>query len=331
VINEAPAPDVPFGGKEFAWIANRREFNGAPEFKRIANAIESFEPDVLLCSWHVRAYQQACLRLKGRAVRVGCGDNQWRGTLKQQVGRLIAPTHLQRFYDVLFVPGERQALWARKMGFAGERIWHGLYTCDAEAFSRARTSRRPDAHAFVCAARLSQEKGIRLLLKAYGIYRERCQGAPWSLILAGDGQMREEVRNVPGVDWRGFVQPAELPAVFAEASCFVMPSVFEPWCVALHEAASAGLSLIATSACGAAVHLLQDEYNGYIASPNSADSLAVAMERMAGKSPGQIAGMGHASGELSRQFSPERFAGTVLDRGSELLPAVRRTFLPNKT
>jgi len=331
VVNEASAPDAPFDGREFAWIARRHEFSGPPKFRRVAGAVESFEPDVILCSWHVRVYQRVCLRLQGRVVRVGCGDIQWRGTLKQQVGSLIAPIHLRRFYDVLFMPGERQVMWARKMGFAEERIWHGLYTCDVEAFSRARALRRPDVQAFVCAARLSQEKGIRPLMKAYGLYRQRCRGAPWNLILAGDGPLREEARNVPGVDWRGFVQATELPAVFAEAGCFVMPSIFEPWCVAMHEAACAGLPLVATSACGATVHLLQDGYNGCIVSPNSADSMAAAMERMAGKTQGQLAEMGRRSAELSRHFSPERFADTVLERGNELLSMVRPSISPDRT
>ena len=325
VVNEASSPDAPFDGREFAWIAHRHEFSGRPELSKVAGAVESFRPDVTLCSWHVGVYQSVCLRLRGRVLRVGCGDNQWRGTLKQQIGRLIAPVHLRRFYDVLFMPGERQMMWARKMGFAEERIWQGLFTCDVDAFSRARSLRRPDVQAFVCAARLSQEKGIRLLVKAYGLYRQRCEGPPWTLILAGDGPLREEALNVPGVDWRGFVQPTRLPAVFAEAGCFVVPSIFDSWCVALHEAACAGLPLVATSACGAAVHLLQDGYNGCIVSPNSADSMAAAMERMAGKTPGQLAEMGRRSAELSKQFSPERFADTVLERGNEIWSVVRRT------
>jgi glycosyltransferase involved in cell wall biosynthesis len=331
VVNEAAGCDAPFDRQQFEWITHRYEFSGPPEFSKVVGAVESFEPDVILCSWHVPVYQRACLRLRGRVVRVGCGDNQWRGTLRQQLGRLIAPVHLRRFYDVLFMTGERQVTWARKMGFAEERIWKGLYTCDIDAFGRAQTSRRPNVRAFLFATRLSPQKGIPLLLKAYGLYRRRCQGLPWTLILAGDGPLRTEVLNTPGVDWRGFVQPAELPAVFAEAACFIVPSLFEPWCVALHEAASAGLPLIATTTCGATVHLLQDGYNGCVVSPNSAEGLGAAMDRIARKPAEELAEMGRRSAELSKQFSPDRFANTVMERANEILPIIRRTVSLERT
>jgi glycosyltransferase involved in cell wall biosynthesis len=246
------------------------------------------------------AYQRVCVRLKGRAVRVGFCDNQWRGTLRQQLGRLIAPIHLRRFYDVLFVTGERQAMWARRMGFAEERIWKGVYTCDIGAFATAAALRQRGAPAFLCAARLVPEKGIQTLLRSYDIYRKNCTGSPWSLILAGDGPLRDAVTNVSGIDLRGFVQPQRLPAIFAEASVFVMPSIYEPWCVALQEAASASLPLIATAACGSAVHLLQDGYNGYLVSPDSAEGLATAMLRMSARSEAQLAAMGDRSAELSK-------------------------------
>ncbi len=322
VVNEASGSDAPFDSKELEWIKDRYEFAGAPEVNKVFSAVESFGPDVILCSWHVALYQRVCLRLKGRAVRVGCGDNQWRGTLKQHLGRLAAPFHIRRFYDVFFAAGERQAAWARKMGFDEERIWQGLYVCDVVGLAKARELRSENARGFVYAGRLSPEKGVRVLAEAYGLYRQTCRDA-WPLIVVGDGPIRNVISNIPGIDWRGFIQPHELPDVLGEARCFVMPSTFDPWCVALHEAASAGMPLIATSACGAAVHLVQGGYNGCVVTPGSAVALAEAMNRMTRKSAQELAEMGRRSFELSNQFSPERFAKTVLERGNELLAAAR--------
>jgi glycosyltransferase involved in cell wall biosynthesis len=317
VVNEAATADAPFDEAEFGWIERRHQYVGRPEFATVMGLLDTLQPDLILASWSVPAYQRACARFRGRAVRVGCADNPWRGTLKQQVGRLAAPIHLRRFYDAMFVAGERQAVWARKMGYPEDRIWKGLYTCDVDVFAKSSTSlSRPDK-AFLYAGRLSKEKGIDTLLRSYELYRRDCRD-PWPLVIAGDGPLRPEVQAMRGVDWRGFVQPSELPLLLAEASCFVIASTFEPWCVALHEAASAGSPIICTSECGAAVHLVQDGYNGYLVSPDSVHELAGAMERISSAPAAKLTEMGRRSSELAKQFTPDRWSSCVLEKTEEL-------------
>jgi len=317
VVNEAATADAPFDEAEFGWIERRHQHVGRPEFATVMGLLEAFQPDVILSTWHIPAYQRACVRFRGRAVRVGCADNQWRGSLKQQLGRLTAPIHLHRFYDVMFVAGERQAVWAHKMGYAEDRIWKGLYTCDVDAFGKFPVKPSRSDNTFLYAGRLSKEKGIDILCRSYELYRRDCRN-PWPLVIAGDGPLRPEVQAMRGVDWKGFVQPSELPVLLAEASCFVIASTFEPWCVALHEAASAGLPIICTSECGAAVHLVQDGYNGYLVSPDSTHELVRAMERISSAPAGKLTEMGRRSGELAKQFTPDRWSSCVLEKTQEL-------------
>jgi glycosyltransferase involved in cell wall biosynthesis len=316
VVNEAATADAPFDEAEFGWIEQRHQYVGRPEFASVMGLLDTFQPDVILAGWHIPAYQRACARFRGHAVRVGCADNQWRGNMKQQLGRLTAPIYLHRFYDAMFVPGERQAVWARKMGYAEDRIWKGHVPCDMDAFAKFPASlSRPDK-TFVYAGRLSKEKGIDILCQAYELYRRDCRD-PWPLVIAGDGPLRPEVQAMRGVDWKGFVQPSELPLLLAAASCFVIASTFEPWCVALHEAASAGLPIICTSECGAAVHLVQDGYNGYLVSPDSAHEIARAMERISAAPAAKLIEMGRRSSELAKQFSPDRWSSCVLEKTQE--------------
>jgi glycosyltransferase involved in cell wall biosynthesis len=313
VMNEAAVSEAPFAEAEYAWIKRRHQHVGKPDFATVMRLLEAFQPDVILSTWHVPAYQRACAAFRRRAMRVGCADNQWRGTLRQQVGRLTSAIYLRRFYDAMFITGERQAVWARRMGFAEDRIWKGLYTCDVEAFSKFPANfSRPDK-SFLYAGRLSKEKGIATLCRAYELYRRECRN-PWPLVIAGDGPLRPEVQATRGIDWKGFVQPSELPLLLSEANCFVIASTFEPWCVALHEAASAGLPLICTSECGAAVHLVQDGYNGHLVSPNSVHEMAAAMERVAAAPAAKLAEMGRRSAELAKQFTPDRWSSCVLEK-----------------
>jgi glycosyltransferase involved in cell wall biosynthesis len=164
---------------------------------------------------------------------------------------------------------------------------------------------------------LSSEKGILPLTEAYAMY-SREQDNPWPLIIAGTGPLSAELQGRSGVDCRGFVQPSQLPDVYADAGCLILPSSFEPWGVVIHEATAAGLPVICTTSCGAGVHLVQDHYNGYVVEPNNPTELAQAMARYGRLSEQRRREMSAASYSLSLQFTPQRWAQTVLERAAEL-------------
>src|SRR5207253_11320494 len=116
-------------------------------------------------------------------------------------------------YDVAFLPGERQAGFARRLGFADEDILWGLYTCDHPTFAAVRRERAGEVPAaFVFVGRLVDTKGAGVLADAYRIYRQGAD-APWPLIVCGTGPMAAQLATVEGVEMLGFAQPAELPRV----------------------------------------------------------------------------------------------------------------------
>ncbi len=320
VFHEEPGDNSPYSEASFSWIERRHRYHSRPDDAFLRSRLQDFKPDIILASWHVPAYQRTCAALRGHAIRVGCTDSQWRGTARQWGGSLLSPFHIRRFYDALFVPGERQAQWARRMGYPEERIWRGLYCCEGELFLQSHAARDWNRGAFLYVGRLAEEKGIRILAQAYRHYSERCV-KPWPLIVAGDGPLRDHFHEIPGCQLKGFLQPTQLPAVFAESTCFVMASTFEPWCVSINEAAASGLPLIATAECGSTVHLLQDAYNGYVVTPGSENSLLRSLERMSGVRPEELKTMGQRSLELAKQFTPERFADSIeLRAASHLNP-----------
>jgi len=72
------------------------------------------------------------------------------------------------------------------------------------------------------------------------------------------------------------------------------------------------LPLICSDACGAAVHLLQDGYNGLLFENGNARHLSACMVRLAQLAPPALEEMGQRSHELSRQFTPRRWADTFV-------------------
>jgi glycosyltransferase involved in cell wall biosynthesis len=80
----------------------------------------------------------------------------------------------------------------------------------------------------------------------------------------------------------------------------------------VHEAASAGLLILASENVGAAVHLVQDNYNGYLFDGQDVKGLAALMSHVSELSEARLDAMSRASHLLSKQFTPARWADTLL-------------------
>jgi len=99
--------------------------------------------------------------------------------------------------------------------------------------------------------RVAKEKNIEVLIEALALAPERSL----RLIVAGDGLAREPAEHLthrlglePRVRFLGAVPRADLPALYASADAFVMPSVTETQGLVLAEAMAAGLHIIAADA-----------------------------------------------------------------------------------
>ena len=103
-----------------------------------------------------------------------------------------------------------------------------------------------------------------------------------------------------------------MPNVFAEASVFVLPSRKEPWGVVVHEAATTGLPIICSDACGAAVHLIHDGYNGFVFESGNVSDLARCLLTISQLDEHKRKVMSRRSWELSKQYTPDRWAETLI-------------------
>ena len=275
--------NTPFDESMFSWIDNRYEWDDEPNTNELIAAVRDFKPDALLIlGWHVRSYREVSRTLKGIVPRILYFDNSWRGTAKQWLGVLVAPVHVLPFADYAWVPGDRQRDFARRLGFKGLQIIEGSLSGDLELFSpvyKRKTQAQIPSKAFLFVGRMVEDKGVKVLSRAYAKYRSRCSD-PWRLICAGAGPLAAGLKSAEGVTLKGFLQPRELAEVMLEASVFVLPSLFEPWGVVVNEAAAAGMPIIVSDSVGAHVHLVQSGYNGFVVGPGSSDALADAMLRM---------------------------------------------------
>jgi len=320
VVHEAGDPNAPFDPDAVTAGFRAHEWGDEPDAAAIDELLDKFDPDAILaCSWNVGAYRKVCRARRHRTLRIFSMDNQWHGTAKQWAGVASARWVLQPTYDGVFLCDERQANFAARLGFPAERLIWGLYSGDHPRFAavaRARGGALPPK-AFLFVGRLVPEKGVDVLAAAYRRYRDLVD-EPWSLTVAGTGPDKHLLDRVDGVKQLGFVQPGDLPDVFAEAGCLVLPSRFEPWAVVIHEAAAAGLPIVCSRACGASTRLVLDGYNGVVVTEGDTEALARALLRLHRTDDDERRAMGVASESLAAQYSPEQWSGRLLRRIPEL-------------
>jgi glycosyltransferase involved in cell wall biosynthesis len=232
----------------------------------------------------------------------------------------MAPWYIQPLYDNAMVPGPRQRRFAGMLGFSNAAIIEPLLSCDVAKFANvAGTGVAADARSFLFVGRLVEEKGIEPLIAAYRAYRAKVS-EPWGLLVAGTGPLSEVLNGVDGIDQRGFVQPSELPALFGEALCFVLPSRFEPWGVALHEAVCAGLPVICSTACGASDQFVVAGENGFVFKSGDVAALTDAMVRITELPHATLGSFGRRSHALSQKVSPKLWADALWQTMKDFKP-----------
>lgn len=295
-----------------------RELDAALDWHRLApsdygdaaavrDRVTAFSPDSIVVSgWHNPAYKalvgDPAMARTGRAMTL---DTPWRGTLRQRLGRYRIAGYLRRMHAI--VPsGERARQAAINLGAPPERIHNHFCGYDAEGFAAARIDgARPEGFLFV--GRYAPEKGLATLDEAYRRYRAAVE-APWPLHLCGRGTEDGGLAGAEGVTDHGFVAPEDLPGVMRAVGCFVFPSLYEPFGVALLEAAGAGLPVIASDAVGASVECLRDHASGYLFPAGDPGALAERMERIHRAGPERRAEMGRLGQGLAEPFAARYWA-----------------------
>lgn len=236
-------------------------------------------PSVLvLCGWLHRPYRELAFAadfLKTKLIMTM--DTPWSGTLKQQIAPLLLSTYLQRM-DHVVVTGERSWQYALRLGIDTEKIMRGLYGIDYEAWSPLLEQRlqKDWPKSFLFVGRYVPVKAVDILVEAYQIYRSQVTN-PWQLVCCGQGILESLLQGKADIVNRGFLQPEEMQPVWQSAGAFILPSRFDPWPLALVEAAAAGLPILCTDICGSAVEVVRPWYNGLIVPKENSKALANAM------------------------------------------------------
>ena len=270
---------------------------------------------ILICSWNNSAYLRIARHF--RVIRILFMDNQWRRTLKQMLGVSLRRIIIRPHFDGVLLPGARQEIFAKYLGFKPAQIATMGYSADVNRFLTVKPS--PLNRTFLSVGRLVKEKGLDLLLNGYESYRSARKN-PWELRIVGSGKLKEELlqRRIPGVYIEEFIQPALLPYEYARSSCFVLASLFEPWGLVLHEAAASGLPIISSDACGSADVFVEHGVNGFVFKSGKVLELTNAMVQVHDRSDSEWEQMSRSSQTKAELITPKTWATSLVNLVSEI-------------
>jgi glycosyltransferase involved in cell wall biosynthesis len=252
----------------------------------LGRALERAAPDVVVSSEYGPATWRALRwsRRRGRRLVVMSELTPWSDPmlsgLQRRVHRALAP-RVDGFV-VFSSQGVRRLV---SMGIPRESIEVSIQSADLDAFAGVAEQRT--AHdgpvRVLSVGRLVPDKNLVLLVEAFA--EAGFAEGEASLELRGTGPLDVDLSALAeqlGVPLRlhGYTAPSELPGVYRDADVLALVSTYEPFGVAVREAAAAGLPVICSLRAGAAGDVAVDGENALVIDPSDRGAVVDALRRL---------------------------------------------------
>ncbi|HPW18468.1 MAG TPA: glycosyltransferase family 4 protein [Candidatus Aminicenantes bacterium] len=295
----------------------------------VVAALEQIDPDIVVVVGYADLSMRAAAKWSRKRSRTCVMvTDTWEGDKKRHfLTEAWKKRWCRRMYDALFLSGSRSMQYFQKLGVPSEKIWCGVDVVDNAHFSRGADEARAEGPRlraalglpgsyFLTVARHSPEKNLGVLLGAFQKYQEA--GGTNGLVLAGDGPLRPalearaRILGLQNVRFLGWLPYDTLPKYYGLAAAFILPSISEPWGLAVNEAMAAGLPVALSKMCGCLPELCRTGDNGFVFNPLDEDGLGRLMLAMSSEEH-DLGRMGRRSGAIIADFTPESWARNLLD------------------
>ncbi len=187
-------------------------------------------------------------------------------------------SHITVVSEQLYADISKTSL-GKKLSLVANGVDEQSFNPDVEGFSKQYWGFDPSCFVFGIIARLSEEKGHRVLLEAFSKLHDRNENI--GLLLVGDGPLKDDLINL--INDLGLANKikfggsrTEVEQILNDLDCYVSPSHTEGMPMSILEAMASALPIVATDV-GAVGHLLRDEY-GKLVSPGDVNGLAEQMQ-----------------------------------------------------
>jgi glycosyltransferase involved in cell wall biosynthesis len=250
----------------------------------LGRALGRADPEVVVTSefgpatWRALAW----CRRRGRRLVVMSELTPWSdpmlSSLQLRVHRRLAPR-----VDGFVVFGSQGVERLARMGVPRDRVEVSVQSADLEGLPAGGARRSGGSVRVLGVGRLVPDKNLAMLVEAFaeaGFAEGEAELELW-----GTGPLDAELSGLAerlGVPLRlrGYAAPGDLPAIYRDADVFALVSTYEPFGVAVREAAAAGLPLICSVRAGAAGDVAVDGGNALLVDPTDRGSIVAALRRL---------------------------------------------------
>ncbi|MCB2154415.1 glycosyltransferase family 4 protein [bacterium] len=178
---------------------------------------------------------------------------------------------------------------------------------DSRVFTPPEDRKGRDCLTFIFAGRMTNQKGLNVLVRAVKAATEKRPGLKWRAVLIGEGPVREEIEALVSecgltgkFEFPGWVERRRMAAHYQNADILVFPSRYEGMPNVVLEAMSAGLPVVGTHVAGTE-ELVKEELNGFLVEKDDIDALADRIGRLIDDEDLRLR-MGAASRDQIEQF-----------------------------
>jgi len=193
------------------------------------------------------------------------------------------------------VAGQAHADYLTSLGLASSRIFVGLDVVDNHHFASGKQFARPVAVEkllgkspyLLSISRFVEKKNLHRLIDAFSLAVPNLLDQSTKLLFVGDGELKDSlIRHVHHnqlqnkVAFLPFQHYENLPAIYGNATAFVLPSTMDQWGLVVNEAMAAGCPVAVSNRCGCAAELIVPGYNGEQFDPLDIHSIAESLLRL---------------------------------------------------
>jgi glycosyltransferase involved in cell wall biosynthesis len=250
-------------------------------------------------------------------------EPSWRRSVAMPLVRTMV-----RGADEYIAVGTRSRQYLEMLGAPRPRVFTAFSTVDVDHFRRVSAQARPSRNrrkvelgitrgrVLLYCGQFIERKGLRYLLEAFAMVKREYQDI--ALALVGYGPQRSMLLEqtarlgMSDVHILDHVEVRDIPAMYALADIFVLPSLEETWGLVANEAMACGLPVILTDCVGSSVDLVRDGRNGYVVPAADPASIADRCLRLL-RDPVLLERQSQCSLEHIQGFTPERAADAFAD------------------
>lgn len=318
--------DIPLlDGYEYVFVKNSASSPGSHHYKGVHNPtliieIQEWGANALLVyGWNFKSHWAAIRFFYKKIPVLFRGDSTLLDEkigVKQLVRRLVLK-YIYSFIDKALYAGIANKAYFKAVGLEEKHLIFMPHAIDNSRFAtndkyeneavllKNKLGIENGALTFLFAGKLDDNKNVALLINAFIGLNTKAH----YLLIVGNGVKETELKEMSKHDnniiFLNFQNQQQMPAIYAAADVFVLPSKSETWGLSINEAMAAGKPIIASNKIGATFDLIVNNKNGFIFKSGDVTHLKKTLEHFI-NDLNAVSSMGKISLEKIQKYSYEK-------------------------